>query len=50
MGLPIRCSQLNIDDSRFREMAQKIMVNREYNGEFMKLGEEDAYQIYCLAK
>ncbi len=50
MGLPIRCSQLSIDDSRFREMAQKIMVNREYNGEFMKLGEEDAYQIYCLAK
>ena len=50
LGLPIRCSQLHIDHSRFREMAQKIMVNRDHEGEFMKLYEEDCYQIYCLSE
>lgn len=50
LGLPTRCSQLHIDDTRFREMAQKLMVNRDYDGEFVKLHEEDAYQIYCLSK
>ncbi|MBS6168487.1 iron-containing alcohol dehydrogenase [Dielma fastidiosa] len=50
LGLPIRCSQLHIDHSRFREMAQKIMVNRDHEGVFMKLYEEDCYQIYCLSE
>lgn len=50
LGLPTRCSQLKIDDSQFREMARKLLVNRDHAGEFLQLKEEDAYQIYTLAK
>lgn len=50
LGLPTRCSQLKIDDSRFKEMSQKLLIHRDHAGEFFQLKEEDAYQIYTLAK
>ena len=50
LGLPIRCSQLKIDESKFKEMADKLLVNRDHCGEFLQLHEEDAYQIYLLSK
>ncbi|MDD6466622.1 MAG: iron-containing alcohol dehydrogenase [Erysipelotrichaceae bacterium] len=50
LGLPIRLHELNIDDTHFREMAEKLLVNREYAGNFKHLTVDDAYNIYCLAK
>jgi len=49
IGLSTRLSQLDIDDSRIEEMANKLLVNREYAGNFKKLNVQDAIEIYRLA-
>lgn len=50
LGLPIRMRDAGIEDDRLREMAKKLFVARPTQGKFMNLTEEDAYQIYCLAR
>ncbi len=50
IGLPVRLSDVQIGDDRLKEMAEKCMVGRSSTGQFVKLKEEDVYQIYLLAK
>ncbi len=49
LGLPIRLSEVQIDDSDFKEMAEKCLVGRGKTGNFKKLGFEDICDIYRLA-
>lgn len=49
MGLPTRLSDINIDNSRFEEMAKKAMVAREHVGNFKKLYFDDIIKILELA-
>ncbi|AST90745.1 MULTISPECIES: iron-containing alcohol dehydrogenase [Sutcliffiella] len=49
IGMPITLSEANIDDQYFREMARKA-TERWPIGNFVKLHEEDVYNIYVLAK
>lgn len=49
MGLPTRLSEVNIDDTHFKEMAEKCVVNRGSVGNFKKLYPADIEAIYKLA-
>jgi len=49
LGLPTTLTDVGIDDSHFREMAEKCLVNRGLTGNFKKLDAEDIYNIYKLA-
>ncbi|MCD7963673.1 MAG: iron-containing alcohol dehydrogenase [Rikenellaceae bacterium] len=49
MGLPTRLSDLNIDDIKLREMAEKCVEARGTVGQFKKLDADDIYNIYKLA-
>ncbi len=48
IGLPTRLNQVNIDQSRFSEMAKKCTENGAV-GNFRKLNEEDVINIFNLA-
>lgn len=50
LGLATRLHELNIDDSNFAVMAEKLLLGKEYAGNFMHLTKEDAIHIYQLAK
>ena len=50
LGLATRLSELNIDDSRFEEMAKKMLLGKETEGNFKKMTVEDAINIYKLAQ
>ena len=49
LGLATRLSELNIDDSKFEEMAKKMLLGKETEGNFKKMTVEDAVNIYKLA-
>ena len=49
IGLATRLSQLNIGDDRIEEMANKLLLNRQYVGNFMKMQVVDAKEIYRIA-
>ena len=53
MGLPTRLCDypnINIDDSKFEEMANKALMNREEGiGFFVKLKKEDIINVFNLA-
>ena len=49
LGLATRLSKLNIDDSKFEEMAKKMLLGKETEGNFKKMTVEDAVNIYKLA-
>ena len=49
IGLATRLSQLNIGDDRIEEMANKLLLNRQYVGNFMKMQVADAVEIYRKA-
>ena len=49
LGLATRLSELNIDDSKFEEMAKKMLLGKETEGNFKKMTVEDAINIYKLA-
>jgi len=49
LGLPTRLSEVGIDDSDFKEMAEKCLVGRGKTGNFKKLDSEDICNIYRLA-
>lgn len=48
IGLPTRLSEMDIDDSRFQEMAEKCTVDGPV-GNFVPLEPEDVIEIYELA-
>jgi len=51
LGLPVRLHEVKIGDDKFREMAEKCLINRgEAIGNFKKLTADDIYNIYQLAK
>lgn len=50
MNLPIKLSEAGIGDDKFKEMAEKCLVGREFVGNFKKLYIDDVYKIYELAK
>ena len=50
LGLATRLSELNIDDSKFEEMAKKMLLGKETEGNFKKMTVEDAVNIYKLAQ
>jgi alcohol dehydrogenase YqhD (iron-dependent ADH family) len=49
LGLPTRLSDVNIDSSRFHEMALKSVEHARVLGNFMKLKAEDVEKIYQMA-
>jgi len=49
LGLPTTLREVDIDDSRFSEMAEKCLVARGLTGNFKKLNQEDICNIYKLA-
>lgn len=49
MGLPTRMHEAGIQDDRLQEMAQKLFIGRPDQGNFVKLTQQDAYNIYKLA-
>lgn len=49
LDLPIRLSEVEIDSSDFKKMAEKCLVGRGTTGNFKKLGLEDICNIYKLA-
>lgn len=50
LGMPVRLSEIGIDDSRFEELAEKAMIGKEYIGNFVRLKKDDIVKIYQLAK
>jgi len=50
IGMPVRLSQLQIDDSKFGEMAEKALIGKTYIGNFVRLQKADIMKIYELAK
>lgn len=51
IGMPINLEQLGVTDDRFREMAKKAKKGPDGTlGQFVKLTEDDIYNIYCLMK
>lgn len=51
IGMPINLKQLGVEDDRFHEMAKKAKKAPDGTlGQFVKLTEEDIYNIYCLMK
>jgi alcohol dehydrogenase YqhD (iron-dependent ADH family) len=49
IGMPTCLSEAGIDDSRFKEMAEKAMINRKYVGAFKPLYTPDIEAILRLA-
>jgi alcohol dehydrogenase YqhD (iron-dependent ADH family) len=49
IGLPVRLSDMNIDGSRIREMADKTAAFVPSIGNFVKLFPDDVYEILKLA-
>ncbi len=49
MGLPTRLNELNIQDDRFEEMAEKC-IDRGMPGNFVKLNKKDIISIYKIAE
>lgn len=49
IGMPVRLSEIDIDDSQFAEMARKA-TERGPLGGFVQLKEEDVHKIYELAQ
>ena len=49
LGLATRLSEVQIDDSKFEEMARKMLLGKETEGNFKKMTVEDAINIYKLA-
>lgn len=49
LGMPIRLSEVNIDDSKFAEMAHTAVTAKPL-GNFLKLGEKEIVDILNLAK
>ncbi len=49
LDLPIRLSEVEIDSSDFKKMAEKCLIGRGTTGNFKKLGLEDICNIYKLA-
>ena len=50
LGMPVRLSEINIDDSKFEEMAEKALINKTHIGNFVELKKDDIIKIYELAK
>ena len=50
LGLPTRLHEAGIGEDRLEEMAHKLFVGRPEQGHFMRLNEEDALNIYRLAR
>jgi alcohol dehydrogenase YqhD (iron-dependent ADH family) len=48
IGLPVRLSELKIDDRKLKEMARMCTANGKI-GNFVSLGQEDVLHIYKLA-
>ena len=48
IGLPIRLSEVGIDDSRLREMAEKAVTGKAL-GNFKQMTADDIYEVYKLA-
>lgn len=49
MGMPVRLSEVGIDESRFEEMADKAVLNRGEIGAFVPLDKEKVIEVYKLA-
>lgn len=49
LGVPLHLSEVNIDDSRFEEMADKALAHRETVGFFVPLKKEQIIEIYRMA-
>lgn len=50
LNLPIKLSEVNINDDKIDEMTERLFYNRsEYIGNFKKLNKEDVKNIYRLA-
>lgn len=49
LGLPLHLSEVQIDDSKFEEMAAKALAHRETVGFFVPLQKEQIIEIYRLA-
>lgn len=50
LNLPIKLSEVNINDDKINEMTERLFYNRsEYIGNFKKLNKEDVKNIYHLA-
>jgi alcohol dehydrogenase YqhD (iron-dependent ADH family) len=51
IGMPVRLSEMNIDDDRLEEMAAKATSNDTRTlGQFVKLNQKDVFNILTLAK
>lgn len=50
LGMPVRLSEIDIDDSKFEEMADKALIGKENIGNFVQLKKDDIVKIYELAK
>lgn len=50
IGMPTRLSDIDIDDSKFEEMADKALIGKEYIGNFVRMKKEDIIKVYELAK
>lgn len=49
IDMPIRLSDVNIDDDKLKEMADKCLIGRKKVGNFKPLNANDVYEIYKLA-
>lgn len=49
IGMPTRLSEIDIDDAKIEEMAQKALLGKEHIGNFVKLEKDDIIEIYKLA-
>lgn len=49
VGMPVRLSQVKINDSKFQEMVEKATANGD-QGNLKKLDKQDVINIYNLAK
>ena len=50
LGMPVRLSEIGIDDCDFKIMAEKALIKKDHIGNFVMLGKDDIIQIYNLAK
>ncbi len=49
MGMPVRLNEVGIDESRFDEMSDKVVLNRGTIGAFVPIDKNAAIEIYKLA-
>lgn len=49
LGVPTHLSEVDIDDSRFEEMAEKALTHRKTLGSFVPLKKEQIMEIYRMA-